>query len=254
MRSPEPLTWRQVAPALPKAGHGARIVASEISEGWMRDVFDDPLHSLLPRSAWPKCAGAAKMWVQDEAEWVKIIRGMAANKLVDFLRPGERFFWSGSPLGTGKFRRDQKEQKDPKRALRAENVICNAIPSNEFFRSQADDIGMLPYFGQLQGVELQCDVGSEDSPRVCLWAEEDMVSSFDLFRKGRTWLPFQAFSKGVPGDAVTDFQPDLRSELVVYPAMTVIMMGQKNATEELQYLLLDPPPYGAGVPHHQETR
>ena len=47
VRSPEPLTWRQVAPALPKAGHGARIVASEISEGWMRDTFDDPLHSLL---------------------------------------------------------------------------------------------------------------------------------------------------------------------------------------------------------------
>ena len=29
VRSPEPLTWRQVAPALPKAGHGAQIVASE---------------------------------------------------------------------------------------------------------------------------------------------------------------------------------------------------------------------------------
>ena len=36
VRSPEPLTWRQVAPALPKAGHGARIVTCEISEGWMR--------------------------------------------------------------------------------------------------------------------------------------------------------------------------------------------------------------------------
>ena len=60
VRSPEPLTWRQVAPALPKAGHGARIVASEISEGWMRDIFDDPLHSLLPRSEWPICAGTAK--------------------------------------------------------------------------------------------------------------------------------------------------------------------------------------------------
>ena len=36
---------------------------------------------------------------------------------------------------------------------------------------------MLPYFGQLQGVELQCDVGSEDSPGVCLWAEEGIVSS-----------------------------------------------------------------------------
>ena len=108
---------------------------------------------------------------------------------------------------------------------------------------------MLPYFGQLQGVELQCDEGSEDSPRVCLWAEEDMVSSFNLFRKGRAWLPFQAFSKGVPGDAVANFRPDLRSEMVVYPAMTVIMMGQKNATGELQYLhrrmLLDPP-------HHTE--
>ena len=66
------------------------------------------------------------------------------------------------------------------------------------------------------------------------------------------------FSKGVPGDAVADFRLDLRSEMVVYPAMTVIMMGQKNATGELQYLhrrmQLDPPPYGAGVPHHQETR
>ena len=46
---------------------------------------------------------------------------------------------------------------------------------------------MLPYFGQLQGVELQCDEGSEDSLPVCLWAEEDMVSSFNLFRKGRAW-------------------------------------------------------------------
>ena len=196
VRSPEPLTWRQVASALPKAGHGARIVASEISEEWMRDVFDDPLHSLLPRSAWPKCAGAAKVWVQNEAEWVKIIRGMAANKLVDFLRPGERFFWGGSPLGIGSFcvTKKNKTIPDGRPVLR---MICNAIPSNEFFRSQADDIGMLPYFGQLQGVELQCDVGSEDSPRVCLWAEEDMVSSFNLFRKGRAWLPFQAFSKGV---------------------------------------------------------
>ena len=128
VRSPEPLTWRQVAPALPKAGHGARIVASEISEGWMRDVFDDPFHSLLPRSEWMKCAGAAKVWVQDEAEWVKIIRGMAANKLVDFLRPGERFFWGGSPLGDRQFRRDQKEQKDPRRAPRAENDLqCHSF-------------------------------------------------------------------------------------------------------------------------------
>ena len=96
---------------MPKAGHGARIVASEISEGWMRDVFDDPLHSLLPSSEWPKCAGAAKVWVQDKAEWVKTIRGMAANKLVDFLRPGERFFWGRLSPGNRQFRRNQKEQR-----------------------------------------------------------------------------------------------------------------------------------------------
>ena len=83
----------------------------------MRDVFDDPQHSLLPRSAWPKCAGTAKVWVRDEAEWVKIIRGMAANKLVDFLRPGERFFWGGSALGIGSFGVNQKGQKDPRRAV-----------------------------------------------------------------------------------------------------------------------------------------
>ena len=53
----------------------------------------------------------------------------------------------------------------------------SSVPLNEFFRSQADGIEMLPYFGQLQRVELQCDVGSEDSPCVCLWAEEDIVSS-----------------------------------------------------------------------------
>ena len=53
----------------------------------------------------------------------------------------------------------------------------SAVPLNEFFRSQADVIEMLPYFGQLQEVELQCDVDSEDSPCVCLWAEEDTVSS-----------------------------------------------------------------------------
>ena len=39
MRSPEPLTWRQVAPALPTAGHNARIVASEFSEKSKRHVF-----------------------------------------------------------------------------------------------------------------------------------------------------------------------------------------------------------------------
>ena len=48
VRSPEPLTWRQIVPALPKAGHNAWVVASEISERWMRDVFDPPLHSCLP--------------------------------------------------------------------------------------------------------------------------------------------------------------------------------------------------------------
>ena len=36
---------------------------------------------------------------------------------------------------------------------------------------------MHPCFGQLQGVELQCDVGGEDSPGVCLWAQEGIVSS-----------------------------------------------------------------------------
>ena len=39
MRSPEPLTWRQVAPALPTAGHNARIVASEFSQRSKRHVF-----------------------------------------------------------------------------------------------------------------------------------------------------------------------------------------------------------------------
>ena len=34
---------------------------------------------------------------------------------------------------------------------------------------------MLPYFNQLQRVELQCDAGSEDSPCACLWAEGDIV-------------------------------------------------------------------------------
>ena len=53
------------------------------------------------------------VWVQDEAEWVKIIRGMAANKLVDFLRPGERFFWGGSPLGIGSFGVTKKNKKIP---------------------------------------------------------------------------------------------------------------------------------------------
>ena len=161
--SPEPLTWRQLAPALPMAEHGARIVASKISEGWMRDVFDDPQHTLLPRSAWPKCAGTAKVWVQDEAEWVKIIRGMAANNLVDFLRPGERFFWGGSPLRIGSFGVTKKGKKIPdgRPVLR---MICNAIPSNEFFRSQAADIGMLPYFGKLQGVELQVRRGKRRLP------------------------------------------------------------------------------------------
>ena len=78
-------------------------------------------------------------------------------------------------------------------------------------------------------------------------------------RRARAWLPFQAFSKGVPGDAVADFRPDLRSELVVYPAMTVIMMGQKErhggmAIPASTNATGPPPPYGAGVPHHQEIR
>ena len=88
---------------------------------------------------------------------------------------------------------------------------------------------------------------------LCAVDPNTCVADGDLHIQGK-----EAFSKGVPGDAVADFRPDLRSDMVVYPAMTVIMMGQKNATGELQYLhrriLLDPPPYGAGVPHHQEIR
>ena len=38
---------------------------------------------------------------------------------------------------------------------------------------------------------------------------------------------------GIPGDTIADFRPDLKSEKVVYPAMTVIMMGQKNANRRV---------------------
>ena len=129
MRSPEPLTWRQVAPALPKAGHGARIVASEISEGWMRDVFDDPLYSLLPRFGmaqmrWggKKCGSRTKQsGSKSSVEWQQ------RNWLISFdLATGSSGVAPPWESAVSAF--PKRTKRSPRRAPRAENDLqCHSF-------------------------------------------------------------------------------------------------------------------------------
>ena len=92
----------------------------------------------------------------------------------------------------------------------------------------------MPYVFQLHCFELQANTSDPDDFIVIKWAEEDVVSSFNLFQNGKGWLPFQTYSTGVRRADINKYRPDLSQEEVVYPAVSAVMTGQQMRHESFK--------------------
>ena len=67
IKLPEALTWTQTVPALPPADMTARVRATDLAEGPIRELLRDPTKILLPSAEWPQPVPQAKVWVPSDS-------------------------------------------------------------------------------------------------------------------------------------------------------------------------------------------
>ena len=247
-----PLTWAQVQAALPPKGQAAVLRASEICEGWLAEVLEDPTQIIRPRSEWPETLPSPKVRVKSDHEWHKIVRGCLDLGIWGCLKREDLIVHNGKPLLLGAFGIEKPKQRRPETNLPAQRLIVNAPATNAVQYMILGDIRKLPYHHQYQSLQIL------DDESVLLFSVEDLTSAFNIFLLGNEWMPYQAFSKPVPGHVVQEFRPDLKDVAEVFLAPRVIMMGWQAATGIMQALhrqmMLLSPPAGAGLPPETEIR
>ena len=67
----QPMTWEQLAPALPPPGCAGIVVAAALAEGMVKRVLSDPRLVIKPREEWPEDLPTARVHCS-RAEWRKI--------------------------------------------------------------------------------------------------------------------------------------------------------------------------------------
>lgn len=81
--SPEPLTWRQIEPGLPRAGLAGSLNPEDFAEGLVLELLRDPRKVLRAPGAWEEAPRRAKVWVESEAEWDVVCDGLVALGLLE---------------------------------------------------------------------------------------------------------------------------------------------------------------------------
>ena len=103
VRLPCKVTWAQMAPALPPKEAVGHVRARDLCTGWIRECMDDLLKCLLPTEEWPSPLPKATVWVENDAEWERVLAGGADRGVFGFLRREEVFHVDGEPLLLGLF-------------------------------------------------------------------------------------------------------------------------------------------------------
>ena len=228
VKPPEIVTWRQLEPALPPAGTAAQVRAADLAEGWLKECLEDPFKCLLPESLWPDEPPRARVWVEDEEEWLKICKNGAERGVFTFLKKEEVFHANGKAVFNGMFGVSKKGKKVPGGDMNILRMIINAVPTNSYQHTLEGDIRALPYFGQWSGIQM------DDAESVLVCNELDMTAAFYIFRMEPAWHGFQALGKSIPGHEAGRWRPDLAEEREVFPAVTVMPMGWRSACGLLQ--------------------
>ena len=86
IKLPEPITWAQIAPALPPADQTARVRATDLAEGPLRELLRDPTKVLLPPTECPQPVPQTKVSVTSVDDWADMCKGCAQRGLFTFLR------------------------------------------------------------------------------------------------------------------------------------------------------------------------
>ena len=66
---PEPLTWKQIEPGLPRPGLAGSLDPEAFAEGFVLELLQGPSKVLRWPGCWEEAPNRARVWGTDDAEW-----------------------------------------------------------------------------------------------------------------------------------------------------------------------------------------
>ena len=98
-----PLKWGELEPGFPAPEYCARLDAIDYCSEDVRQWVADPTLMLLDKDKWPSVAPKAKVNVENDTEWIKIVTAMFQRRLLFGLEEMEVFHVEGCPIFNGAF-------------------------------------------------------------------------------------------------------------------------------------------------------
>ena len=186
----EPLTFEQVAPALPPQGHGGSIPVVDWTKGRTRSFLLKPQDCVVEDKGQTLPRLQAKVHIEkDDRE--RLADLLVERQICDWVAYDEVLEFRGEKVLNGLFGVAKTScLEDGRPHLR---LIMNLIPSNSVMLQLSGCVQDLPSITQYISVVL----GEEESLRLC---QSDMTSAFYLFALPSEWRRFLAFDLVVSGE------------------------------------------------------
>eukprot|EP00438_Fugacium_kawagutii_P029336 Skav210185 [mRNA] locus=scaffold2101:277240:280722:- [translate_table: standard] len=211
--------WDNIHPALPQqVGVVPLVDVCTLGSKYYVEHFVD---YLKPKEEWgplPK----PKVMVADH-EWGQVCSGLVQSGVCDYILEEDVYMTDSGPLLNGLFGVSKEEWTSD--GAEIYRLIMNLVPLNGICCPLQGDVDTLPSWGSMSPFFLQ-------PTENLLVSSEDVKCFFYTMSLPQSWLPFLAFNKLVPDEALPDHLQGNR----VYVASKVLPMGFLNSVSLAQHV------------------
>ena len=151
VKFPEPVTWKQLEPALPPAESAGRVGAADLAEGLAKQWLTDFHRCLLDET---ECQLHLLTVRYGSSPKTNAVDGCAKRGLFTFLRPTQVFHAGGAPVLNGLFGVKKRGKVVGATGAPVLRININALPSSAYQMVLTGDIRALPSHGQWSGIQV----------------------------------------------------------------------------------------------------
>ncbi|CAK0812662.1 unnamed protein product, partial [Prorocentrum cordatum] len=216
----EQLDRERLLLALPAKEACGSVLATEVSEGWIRSVLEHPEWVMKSPAELGEMPKTPRVWAEDD-EWELIAAELVNRGILVPIEADEIVKVKGRRVLGGLFgvrKSGHVKGSGPQR------LVMNIIPSNWLQETVQGDMGLLPTTDKWKSIILR-------SGEVMMSSSEDLKCCFYVYRLPAVWHKYMALSKKVSRSCL-----GLDGTGEVHVAAAVIPMGWVSATGIIQHI------------------
>ncbi|CAK0842773.1 unnamed protein product, partial [Prorocentrum cordatum] len=216
----EQLDRERLLLALPSKEACGSVLATEVSEGWIRSVLEHPEWVMKSPAELGEMPKTPRVWAEDD-EWGLIAAELVNRGILVPIEADEIVKVKGRRVLGGLFgvrKSGRVKGSGPQR------LVMNIIPSNWLQETVQGDMGLLPTTDKWKSIILR-------SGEVMMSSSEDLKCCFYVYRLPAVWHKYMALSKKVSRSCL-----GLDGAGEVHVAAAVIPMGWVSATGIIQHI------------------